>query len=153
MIGYDAQGFIMKNILVINGPNLNLLGEREPEIYGKLTLDEIQKFTRDQLNKFNFDSVKVDWFQSNAESEIIEQIQNAKSYDAMVINPAAYTHTSVAILDALRAFQKPVVEVHLSNTQSREEYRKQKVTTSACQHAIEGAGHKVYFLGILSLLI
>lgn len=144
----------MQKILVLNGPNLNLLGEREPEVYGKHTLDDIQKFTDDHLKKFGFDKINVDWFQSNSESDLIEKIQTEKdNVDAFVINPAAYTHTSVAILDALKASSKPVVEVHLSNTNVREEFRKNKVTTLASQHVVEGAGHRVYLLGILSLLI
>lgn len=144
----------MQKILVLNGPNLNLLGEREPEVYGKHTLDDIQKFTDDHLKKFGFDKINVDWFQSNSESDLIEKIQTEKdNVDAFVINPAAYTHTSVAILDALKACSKPVVEVHLSNTNVREEFRKNKVTTLASQHVVEGAGHRVYLLGILSLLI
>jgi 3-dehydroquinate dehydratase-2 len=144
----------MNKILVLNGPNLNLLGEREPDVYGKYTLDEIQKFTEDQLKKFGFDKVNLNWFQSNSESDLIEKIQTEKdNVDAIVINPAAYTHTSVAILDVLKACKKPVVEVHLSNTNVREEFRKNKVTTLASKHVVEGAGHRVYLLGILSLLI
>lgn len=144
----------MNKILVLNGPNLNLLGEREPDLYGNHSLEDIQKFTEDHLKKFGFDKVKLDWYQSNSESELIEKIQREKeNFDAYVINPAAYTHTSVAILDALKACKKPVVEVHLSNTNAREDFRKNKITTLASQHVIEGAGHRVYLLGILSLLI
>ena len=93
----------MNKILVLNGPNLNLLGEREPDLYGNHSLEDIQKFTEDHLKKFGFDKVKLDWYQSNSESELIEKIQREKeNFDAYVINPAAYTHTSVAILDALK---------------------------------------------------
>lgn len=143
----------MKNILVINGPNLNLLGEREPKIYGKQSLVEIQNFTREMLDKYGFKDVQVDWIQSNAEAEIIDAIHQAKDRDAIIINPAAYTHTSIAILDAIKSFDKPIVEVHLSNTNAREDFRKKKITSEGCQHLIEGAGHRVYFLGILSLLV
>lgn len=145
----------MNKILVVNGPNLNILGQREPEIYGDKGLDEIEKFTNDKLKDLGFTNISVDWFQSNAESELIQTVQDSakKGYEAIIINPAAFTHTSVAILDSLKTLSIPVVEVHLSNTNLREDFRKNKITTLASKHVVEGAGYRVYLLGILSLLI
>lgn len=144
----------MDKFLVINGPNLNLLGTREPEIYGKLTLLEIEKLTNERLAMLGH-KVNVEWFQSNGEKEIIEKIQEAASADlkAVIINPAAFSHTSVAILDALRVLACPVVEVHLSNTNQREEFRSNKITAKSSTAVIEGLKEKGYFLAILSQLI
>ncbi|EKX79334.1 3-dehydroquinate dehydratase [Clostridium botulinum CFSAN001628] len=112
----------MNNILVINGPNLNLLGKREPDIYGNITLENIN-----QKIKLHFknEDLKIHFFQSNEEGKIIDKIiESEKKYNAIVINPAAYSHYSIAILDAMRSINIPVVEVHLSNIYKREEYRK-----------------------------
>ncbi len=140
------------NILVLNGPNLNLLGDRENDVYGSQSLDEIEKATKAALHAFKVEST---WKQSNHEGEIIDIIHDFRSskYDALIINPGAYSHTSVAILDALRSVKKPVIEVHLSNTNKREDYRKTKLTAQAVESIIEGLGKDVYLVGMLSLII
>lgn len=144
----------MDKFLVINGPNLNLLGSREPDIYGKYSLTEIEDLTNKRLVNAGH-KVDVEWFQSNGEKEIIEKIQAASnaSYKAVIINPAAFSHTSIAILDALRVLSCPVVEVHLSNTNQREEFRSNKITAKSSTAVIEGLKEKGYFLAILSQLI
>ena len=141
-----------KQFAVINGPNLNLLGTREPEIYGSKTLDDIVKDTEEKLKDYD---VEIEWFQSNIEGELVEKVQqlSVKSLTALVINPAAYSHTSVALLDALKMLPFPVVEVHLSNTHLREEFRSTKMTAKASSVVIEGLGSNAYFMGILSQLI
>lgn len=134
-------------ILVIHGPNLNLLGTREPEVYGTQTLadldDDIEDHTRDR-------GVEVVTFQSNHEGEIIDRIQQASSngFDAIVINPGAYTHTSLAIADAIRAVETPVVEVHLSNIHARGGGRARSVTARAAAGIVSGFGFQSYALGI-----
>ena len=142
----------MKKILVINGPNLNLLGTREPEIYGSKTLQEIESLTNQKLSSYE---VNVDWYQSNIEGEIVTKIQEVEvsGYDALIINPAAYSHTSVAILDALKTLKVNVVEVHFSNTHLREDYRQTKLTAKASTIIMEGLGINAYFMGIISQLI
>ncbi|MCO4792679.1 MAG: 3-dehydroquinate dehydratase [Bacteriovoracaceae bacterium] len=141
-----------KSFTVINGPNLNLLGTREPDVYGSETLDDIKKQTTDRLKEFD---VEIEWFQSNIEGEIVEKIQQISSskIDALIINPAAYSHTSVAILDALKMLSIPVVEVHLSNTHHREEFRSTKLTAKASTIIMEGLGSNAYYMGIKSQLI
>ena len=140
-----------KKFLVINGPNLNFLGKREPEIYGSLSLDEIQKYTEKKVTFF-YKYANIDWFQSNLEGEIVERIQKAsqESLDALIINPAAYSHTSVAILDALKLIEYKVIEVHLSNTYNRETFRHTRLTAKSSDAIIEGFGKDVYFLSIIS---
>lgn len=140
------------NILVLNGPNLNLLGEREIEVYGKMSLKEIQEYTEGALHSFK---LKTTWKQTNHEGEMIEIIHDFRnsSFDALIINPGAYSHTSIALLDALRAVKKPIIEVHLSNTTKREDYRRTKLTAQAAESIIEGLGKDVYLVGILSLII
>lgn len=145
-------------LLVINGPNLDMLGVREPEIYGKETLPQIIKHTEKVLSGYkcdDLDQVELEWYQSNSEGDLVSKIgQAAKGgHKGIIINPAAYTHTSVAICDALKICQFPIVEVHLSNTNSREEMRKNKITTQSVNMVIEGAGKNVYALAVLSLLI
>ena len=136
----------MKKIIIINGPNLNLLGNRETDIYGSTTLDEIEQIS---INKGNELNLKISFFQSNSESEIIELIQKTQTdYDGLIINPAAFTHTSVAILDALRAITKPKIEIHLSNIYTREEYRKKSITSEAVNGLICGFGANSYILAI-----
>ncbi|MFG1505418.1 type II 3-dehydroquinate dehydratase [Halobacteriovorax sp. ZH5_bin.2] len=144
----------MDKFLVINGPNLNLLGKREPEIYGTLDLAGIESYTNKKLGNLGY-NVDVEWFQSNGEQEIIEKIHAASEggYKALIINPAAFSHTSIAILDALRVMKCPVIEVHLSNTNLREEFRKNKITAKSSSAVIEGLKEKGYFLAILSQLI
>ncbi len=143
---------MQKKFLIINGPNLNLLGSREPEIYGSLTLEEIQKYTEAHplLSK-----VQLQWFQSNIEGEIVTRLQKTLDEDfaAIIINPAAYSHTSVAIYDALKLIKIPIVEVHLSNTHAREEFRKAKITSGAAKIVMEGLGKNAYVMGILSQII
>ncbi len=138
-------------ILVINGPNLNLLGTREPEIYGNHSLAEIENITL-KLLKSNKMECSIEWFQSNSESEIVDKVQSlgAGSADLLVINPGAYSHTSVAILDALKSVSIPKIEVHLSHTLKREEFRHKKLTALGCDAVIEGLGPIGYFTAISS---
>ena len=142
-----------KKFLVINGPNLNFLGKREPEIYGDLSLEEIQEYTEKKVSSF-YKCVNIEWFQSNLEGEIVERIQKAsqEGFDGLIINPAAYSHTSVAILDALKLIEYKVVEVHLSNTYNRESFRHTRLTAKSSDAIIEGFGKEVYFLSIISQL-
>ena len=129
-------------ILVINGPNLNMLGIREPDIYGKQDFEALQKYIRECADAL---SLKVTLFQSNHEGEIVDVIQAAYGvYDGIVINPAAYTHTSVAILDALKAVGIPTVEVHLSDVNSREEFRRQSFVSLVAKKTIAGLGFEGY---------
>ena len=135
-----------KKIIIINGPNLNLLGQREDDIYGKDTLDDIQKNCEEKGSEVN---IKVDFFQSNNEGEIINKLHEVEnSYDGLIINPAALTHSSIAILDSLRAINKPKIEIHLSNIYSREEYRKKSITSEGVDGLICGFGGNSYILGI-----
>ena len=139
-------------ILVINGPNINLLGSREPGIYGTLTLEKINEKLQAYAAELG---VELLTFQSNIEGEIVEAIQNAKFgekvCDGIVINPAAYTHTSVAIRDAISAVALPVVEVHISNIHAREEFRKNSMSAPVCIGQICGFGLDSYKLGLLGL--
>ena len=135
-----------KKIIIINGPNLNLVGQREDDIYGKDSLDTI-KNKCEILGKSK--KIEITFFQSNNEGEIINKIHEVeKFYDGLVINPAAFTHTSVAILDSLRAVNKPKIEIHLSNIYSREEYRKKSITSEGVHGLICGFGANSYILGI-----
>lgn len=120
----------MQKILVINGPNLNMLGKRPKEHYGTKTLDEINQMIKDYDKNFSFD-----FFQSNYEGAIIDRIQK-NDYDAIIINPAAYTHTSVAIRDALEIVDKPKVEVHLSDVFNRDDFRKIDYIKDVCDECI-----------------
>lgn len=139
-------------ILILNGPNLNLLGERESNIYGDMTLDKIADYTTKQLAPFK---VQTTWKQSNHEGELIDIIHELRkdAYDALIINPGAYSHTSVALLDALRSVTKPKIEVHLSHTILREEYRRTKLTAQGADSIIEGLGKDVYLVAALALLL
>jgi 3-dehydroquinate dehydratase-2 len=140
----------MKKILVIHGPNLNLLGEREPKIYGKVSLDEINKKLKNIAAKAKF-SLAV--LQSNHEGEIVEKIGLAKKeFSGILINPAAYTHTSVAIRDAVSASGLPCVEVHLSNIYAREEFRHTSLIAPVASGQISGFGMDSYFLGLEALI-
>ncbi|MDY7031020.1 MAG: type II 3-dehydroquinate dehydratase [Thermodesulfobacteriota bacterium] len=136
----------MKRILVIHGPNLNLLGKREPHIYGSLTLDEINE----QITKLAEEKrIAVETFQSNSEGELVTKIQEAIGiFNAIVINPGAYTHTSVAIRDAVIAVGIPTVEVHLSNIHKREEFRKVSKLADIAVGQISGFGQDSYLLGV-----
>jgi 3-dehydroquinate dehydratase-2 len=140
-----------KKFLVINGPNLNMLGVREQTIYGSDTLADIQTFTEEYLAEKN---IELSWFQSNEEGRIVTRIHESVSdgTEGLIINPGAYSHTSIAILDALKILEFPIVEVHLSNTHSREEFRSHRLTARSVNGVIEGLGKKVYSLAALSLL-
>lgn len=144
----------MKKFFVINGPNLNMLGTREVEIYGKMGLSEIEEYTKKVIASHD-KSIEQTWFQSNSEEEIINKIHELTKEDieALVINPAAFSHTSVAILDALSILSCPIIEVHLSNTNRREEFRQRKITAKSSTAVIEGMGYKVYALAILSQIL
>ena len=151
----------MKKFLIINGPNLNCLGRREREIYGDMTLCEIKKHTEEMLKvkKVKEDGIQLQWqlqwFQSNGEGEIVGRIQEAMDQDftALIINPGGYSHTSVAIMDALKMLPFPIVEVHLSNTQTREEFRSRKLTGRVAASIIEGLGKNTYYLAVYSQLV
>ena len=139
----------MKKILVINGPNLNLLGLREPAIYGNRDYKALEAFVLESGLDLG---LQVECFQSNHEGVIVDKIQQAYGvFDGIVINPAAYTHTSVAILDALKAVAIPTVEVHLSDVDSREEFRRHSVIAPVCAGQIAGFGKISYFLAIEAL--
>ncbi len=136
----------MMDVIIINGPNLNMLGQRQPEIYGSVTLEQIEKISKEEASKLG---IKIDFTQSNNESEIIDAIQtSAKKYKAIIINAAAYTHTSVAILDALLATGLPVIEVHLSNIFKREEFRHKSYVSPAAVGVICGFGAESYRLAV-----
>ncbi|KYH35683.1 3-dehydroquinate dehydratase [Clostridium tepidiprofundi DSM 19306] len=137
-------------ILIINGPNLNLLGSREKNIYGSMTLNDINTMI---MERFRDSSIVFEFFQSNSEGYIVSKIQQAISnYDGIVINPGAYSHYSIAILDAIRSISIPVIEVHISNIFSREEYRKKSVTAEGCVGFICGFGCYGYVLAVEALL-
>lgn len=136
-------------ILVINGPNLNMLGIREPEIYGTLTLKKIEE----EIRK-NFGQVcELEFFQSNHEGEIVDKIQSAlNNFQGILINPAAYTHTSIAILDALKAVDIPTVEVHISDINQREDFRKHSYISYYAFKTIAGLGLNSYIEGMKALI-
>ncbi len=136
----------MKKILIINGPNLNLLGNREDDIYGNDSLDKIKS---DCEKKGIEKKLEIIFFQSNNEGEIIDKIHEVNDkFDGLIINPAAFTHSSIAILDSLRAINKPKIEIHLSNIYAREEYRKKSITSEGVHGLICGFGGNSYLLGI-----
>ncbi len=129
-------------ILVINGPNINMLGIREPKVYGTDTYDDLLRFVKKYCDKAGVD---VEFFQSNHEGDIVDKIQDAyEKKDGIVINPGAYTHTSIAILDALKAVSIPAVEVHISDIDEREEFRHVSYVSAACFATIKGHGLKGY---------
>lgn len=136
-------------ILLIHGPNLNLLGRREKDIYGEITLEEINRVIED-FGKANKIQIRI--FQANSEGAIIDFMQEHARSDGMVINPAAYTHSSVAIRDAVRAINIPAVEVHLSNIHAREEFRRDSLIAPVCIGQISGFGPYSYILGLLALI-
>ena len=132
----------MKKILVINGPNINLLGKREPAIYGPQSYHDLLDFINRAAREAG---MEARWFQSNSEGAIVDEIQGAYGqFDGIVINPAAYTHTSIAIPDALKAVGIPAVEVHLSDISQREAYRQISYTSEACRRTITGKGFEGY---------
>lgn len=139
-------------IAIINGPNLNLLGVREPAVYGTDTLEEVARKVRENVADLG---VALEFFQSNSEGEIIDELHAARygrTDDAIVLNPGAYTHYSIAIRDAVAAIEIPVVEVHLSNTHAREEFRKTSVIAPVCTGRIEGLGWIGYALAVRALV-
>ena len=136
------------NIIIINGPNLNLLGKREPEIYGTLTFEDFFSTLQEK-----FSSLNLRYFQSNIEGELIDKLhETGFSYDGIILNAGAYTHTSVAIGDAIKAISTPVVEVHISNTFSREAFRHQSFISPNVAGIIIGFGLKSYELALRSFL-
>lgn len=135
-------------ISIINGPNLNLIGTREPGIYGSETFEHFFQKLRKE-----YETIDFDYFQSNVEGEIINEIQNAdKRMNGIILNAGAYTHTSIAIGDAIAAIKTPVVEVHISNVEAREEFRKYSHISSKCAGTISGFGLKSYLLAVESFV-
>jgi len=133
-------------ILFLNGPNLNLLGTREPEVYGHTTLVDIEATVRERAAELK---VEIDFRQSNMEGELVGWIQQAKGrFDVIVINAAAYTHTSIALRDAIAASGVPTIEIHLSNVHAREEFRHKSLIAPVCRGQITGFGGKSYILGL-----
>lgn len=140
----------MRKILIINGPNLNLLGVREPGLYGKVSMEDYLSALRE-----DYPEVTIDYYQSNHEGDIIDRLHESgfdTSLDGIVLNAGAYSHTSLAIADAIRSIQRPVVEVHISNIAAREEVRHNSLLTSACCGIISGFGLDSYRLAIEALL-
>ena len=137
-------------ILVINGVNMNMLGIREPEKYGHMTLKDLEK----ELYAYSFElGIDIETFQSNHEGEIVEKIQQSRGvYDGIVLNAAAYTHTSVAIRDAITAAEVPTVEIHMTNIHSREDFRKKSLIAPVCIGQISGFGKNSYLLGLKGLV-
>lgn len=140
----------MRRLLMLNGPNINLLGNREKNIYGDFSLNDIEKEVAAYLESFGY---SLDSFQSNHEGDLIDWIQKANStYKGIIFNPAAYTHTSIALHDAIKSIDIPVVEVHISNIYKREKFRKQSMTASVCHGQIVGFGKKSYRLAAMALI-
>jgi 3-dehydroquinate dehydratase II len=136
-------------IIIINGPNLNLLGEREQSQYGSITFDELKN---NCLKKAREIGIKLEFSQSNVEGELVNLIQDArKNYDGMIINAAGFTHTSVAIRDALDLFKKPIIELHISNIYKREEFRHKSLISNIVTGGIFGLGAEGYILAIISI--
>lgn len=138
----------MKKILILNGPNLNLLGTREPEIYGSVSFESYLQTLNEE-----FREIQLDYFQSNHEGVLIDKLQEADHrYDGVVMNPGAYAHTSIALADCIRAIGVPVVEVHISDISKREPYRRHSFTAEACRTCIMGKGLEGYALAVRELL-
>ena len=138
----------MKKIIIINGPNLNQLGKRENKIYGDKTLLEIEQ---ECVRFFKKDKLELVFFQSNSESEIITKIHDSKRFDGLIINAGAFTHTSIAIHDALKIINIPKIEVHISNIYNREDFRKNSFVSPVVNGIIAGLGTNVYQIAIYSL--
>ena len=136
-------------IIIFNGPNLNLLGEREQSQYGSITFDKLEKNCIEKSNELGLD---VNFIQSNIEGELVNIIQESrKKFDGMIINAAAFTHTSVAIRDALSLFKKPIIELHISNIYKREEFRQKSLISDIVTGGIFGLGAEGYILAIISM--
>ena len=136
-------------IVIINGPNLNLLGEREQSQYGSITFEQLRKNCLKKANELN---INLEFVQSNIEGEIVNIIQDPKkSFDGIIINAAAFTHTSVAIRDALDVFKKPIIEIHISNIYKREEFRQKSLISDVVSGGIFGLGDNGYILAIISM--
>ena len=139
----------MKKILIINGPNLNLLGKRETDIYGDMSFDDFFS----EIKEVYADEIRLTYFQSNIEGELIDKLQEVGfSYDGIILNAGGYTHTSIAIRDAIAAIKTPVIEVHISNIYSREEFRHQSMLSGVCKGIIAGFGLESYVLALDSFL-
>ena len=137
------------NIIIINGPNLNLLGEREQSQYGSITFDKLKE---NCLNKAKELNINLDFIQSNIEGEIVTLVQEAKNkFDGIIINAAGFTHTSVAIRDALDIFKKPIIELHISNIYKREEFRQKSLISDIADGGIFGLGDNGYILAIIAM--
>ena len=133
-------------ILFLNGPNLNLLGQREPEIYGRTTLADIEAKVREKAATLN---VEIDFRQTNLEGELVSWIQEARSkFNVIVLNAAAYTHTSIALRDAIASANVPTIEIHLSNVHAREEFRHKSLIAAVCRGQITGFGAESYILAL-----
>ena len=136
----------MNKIIILNGPNLNLLGEREKNQYGSFTLKDVEKSCKDYANQNN---IKLSLFQSNVEGELVTQIQNARnSQDGLIINAGGYTHTSVAIHDALKILKIPIIELHISNIYNREEFRHKSLISKVAKGIICGFGANGYIMSL-----
>lgn len=145
-----AAATVKARFLVLHGPNLNLLGEREPEIYGSLTLDEVNARVREAARRL---SISVDIRQSNHEGELIDILHaTRRKVDGIVLNPGAYAHTSLALADAVRSVSLPAIEVHLSNVFAREGYRRELAVAPACHAVVMGLGWRGYVVGLQALL-
>jgi 3-dehydroquinate dehydratase II len=137
-------------LLFLNGPNLNLLGQREPEVYGHATLADIEAKVRKEASKAGVD---IDFRQSNLEGDLVTWVQGAKGkFDVIVLNAAGYTHTSVALRDAIAAVEVPTIEIHLSNVHAREEFRHKSMIAPVCAGQISGFGENSYILGLQAAL-
>ncbi|MBM3481765.1 MAG: type II 3-dehydroquinate dehydratase [Alphaproteobacteria bacterium] len=140
---------MVRKVLVLNGPNLNLLGTREPELYGRETLDQIGASLTDEARALG---LEVDFRQSNSEATLVDWIQQARTgHGGIILNAGAYTHTSIAILDALRAFGRPIIEVHLSNVYRREDFRHHSYVSLAATGVIAGLGAQGYSLALKAM--
>ena len=140
---------MQNNIILINGPNINLLGDRDKSIYGKESYEDLLKRCKSAASEKN---INIDFFQSNIEGDIVTKIQDSrKTYNGMIINAAAFTHTSVAIRDALSLFKKPIIELHISNIYKREEFRQKSLISDVVTGGIFGLGAEGYILAIISM--
>jgi 3-dehydroquinate dehydratase-2 len=140
---------VSNKIIVINGPNLNLLGEREQSLYGSITYEKLKKICFNKAKKLN---INLEFIQSNIEGEIVTFVQEAKNkFDGIIINAAGFTHTSVAIRDALDIFKKPIIELHISNIYKREEFRQKSLISDIATGGIFGLGDNGYILAIIAM--